>query len=997
MSNQFPAFLSIEYREDGNGFPAFERAADRAYANVEDRQRRFEAAVASGQKALAGALSRPLNGLGALDLNVKGLLDSARNSEQAARAARELANATQLAATAAGDSSQAARLEVAAMQAVAIEHEQAARKARSHAEAMAQVQAQLDKTAAAATKLTITGRGMSVAMQSGTVSAGQLRMASIGVGQQMQDIAVSLVGGQRATTVFAQQIPQLAYALSGLEGAANKTLSRIGSFATFLSGPWGAAMGIGALALGALASGMGEVDEASKAAQKATDDFKEGLLDVGKFADTTTGHMLKLADATVRAALAMNQLKQNETGNQLLDYQQKGLSAALDYARSKGNQWHGVLAPTSDTDIGAALRKSGFRSGLGGYQGNLFTLEAELQKAAKTRPELRGLADEVSVLAAQSVEAAKGMKSLRENAEFLTGKREIVPGFKAPKTPKSSRSSTGRSGTQSEADLAVARAAMLVDADRAISEGIAKSMDAQAEKLGRIGSIADQIAEERARQREIEQSDAERLLATYQEMLGLVTNMGGATGKVASLLNGLITGNFQGLGRFGNALNLTSAMLGKDGWREVTAKLDTIFGGAGKSGSFTKELASAIPVISQYIAATSLGTELASTLGFKTSKTGGLIGGFAGAVTGGLLKKHKIGYATIGGTANGLGVVTTGGNSGSRIKSGSTSANAVISSIEDIALQLGASVDASKGRVSIGISGDSYHVDPTGQGRLKKSQGGLDFNQDAQAAVEYAMLDLIKDGVLVGLKNGTKTLLQNADALQDGLAKALKFEGVFRDLKKIKDPVGAAIDDLNREYQSLIKIFKEAGATTAETAQLEELYNIKRKAAVEDAMKSLTGSLQDLYKNLTIGDSGYSLRTRITNAKADYNPLAARVAAGDTTAYDDFANAAQTLIDLQREYSGSAPEYFALLDQVTQLTKGELDRQQAQFSSSSGAASPFDTTPIVDATTQGSANVVNALAAVNDNMLRQTAVIQQLLTAAQANGSRIPYIGRGNF
>ena len=166
MSNQFPAFLSIEYREDGYGFPAFERAADRAYANVEDRQRRFEAAVASGQKALAGALSRPLNGLGALDLNVKGLLDSARNSEQAARAARELANATQLAATAAGDSSQAARLEVAAMQAVAIEHEQAARKARSHAEAMAQVQAQLDKTAAAATKLTITGRGMSVAMQS---------------------------------------------------------------------------------------------------------------------------------------------------------------------------------------------------------------------------------------------------------------------------------------------------------------------------------------------------------------------------------------------------------------------------------------------------------------------------------------------------------------------------------------------------------------------------------------------------------------------------------------------------------------------------------------------------------------------------------------------------------------------------------------------------------------------------------------------------------------
>ena len=57
---------------------------------------------------------------------------------------------------------------------------------------------------------------------------------------------------------------------------------------------------------------------------------------------------------------------------------------------------------------------------------------------------------------------------------------------------------------------------------------------------------------------------------------------------------------------------------------------------------------------------------------------------------------------------------------------------------------------------------------------------------------------------------------------------------MFKDLKKIKDPVGAAIDDINTEFKSLIKIFKEAGATTEETAQLEELYNIKRKAAVED-------------------------------------------------------------------------------------------------------------------------------------------------------------------
>jgi hypothetical protein len=96
--------------------------------------------------------------------------------------------------------------------------------------------------------------------------------------------------------------------------------------------------------------------------------------------------------------------------------------------------------------------------------------------------------------------------------------------------------------------------------------------------------------------------------------------------------------------------------------------------------------------------------------------------------------------------------------------------------------------------------------------------------------------------------------------------------------------------------------------------------------------------------------------------------------------------AAQTIIDLQREYSGSAPEYFAVLDQVTKLTKGEIDRQQAALSSANASASPFDTTPIVDATQQQTTAIVNALAnqtqIANDNS-------QQVIAAIRA------YFGNG--
>jgi len=400
------------------------------------------------------------------------------------------------------------------------------------------------------------------------------------------------------------------------------------------------------------------------------------------------------------------------------------------------------------------------------------------------------------------------------------------------------------------------------------------------------------------------------------------------------------------------------------------------------------------------IAGKALGKAVGGTFGKALGPLGSIAGGILGSALGGLFKKAKYGTAVIGANAGGnLSIIGSGGNSGAAIKASTKAGNAIVENIDSIAEQLGGTVDASRGSVSIGQYKGKWRVSTSGYtGKLKVKNGAVDFGKDgAEEAARFAMQDLIRDGVIVGLRNGTQQLLKNAADLEKGLAKALKFEGVFKDLKKIKDPVGAAIDDINTEFKSLIKIFKEAGATTEETAQLEELYNIKRKAAVEDAMKSLTGSLQDLYKNLTIGDSGYSLRTRLANAKADYNPLAARVAAGDTTAYDDFANAAQTLIDLQREYSGSAPEYFALLDQVTQLTKGELDRQQAQFSSASGAASPFDTTPIVDATQQQTNAVVGALAAVNDNVLKQSGYLQQIAAALQANGSTRGLFALRNF
>jgi hypothetical protein len=86
---------------------------------------------------------------------------------------------------------------------------------------------------------------------------------------------------------------------------------------------------------------------------------------------------------------------------------------------------------------------------------------------------------------------------------------------------------------------------------------------------------------------------------------------------------------------------------------------------------------------------------------------------------------------------------------------------------------------------------------------------------------------------------------------------------------------------------------------------------------------------------------GLSLRDREKSAQGNYDALAARVRAGDTTAYDDYAEAARTLLDIERQIHGSQSDYFALFDNVRDLTKTTLDSQQALAEAATNRDSPF--------------------------------------------------------
>ena len=246
---------------------------------------------------------------------------------------------------------------------------------------------------------------------------------------------------------------------------------------------------------------------------------------------------------------------------------------------------------------------------------------------------------------------------------------------------------------------------------------------------------------------------------------------------------------------------------------------------------------------------------------------------------------------------------------------------------------------------------------------------------------------MIKDGVLAGLRASTQRLLQGGKDLDAAIQKALDFESVFTRLKEYRDPVGAALDGLDKEFTRLKKLFADAGASAAEYADLEALYGLERAKAIEEASERVTSSLKGLYDNLRIGDSGLSLRDRLANAQASYDPLKARVLAGDTSAYDDFAEAAQALLEIQRQFSGSQTPYFNLFDEVLQVTKQRIDAEANIASIAVNRDTPFG--PNGKATgASDNAAVVGAIQQQTSELLRGfDAIFDSRLSASGGGGA----------
>jgi hypothetical protein len=440
----------------------------------------------------------------------------------------------------------------------------------------------------------------------------------------------------------------------------------------------------------------------------------------------------------------------------------------------------------------------------------------------------------------------------------------------------------------------------------------------------------------------------------YNDRLRDTIDLLGDLGKVGQGLGallGIFTGNTTGIrGPLGDLLN--TSMTGKNDKGEDIAssigeEISKIFK---KDGAFVKAVVPVLQNAATGMAASSAlfgkqsaseqaGSAIGGALGGKIAEKaltkgmndlfkglgdfagplGSMLGGVLGSALGGAFTKVKWGRVDL----SAAGVSGASGNSGSSQKAALAAGNSIYGGLADLASQFGGTI-GNFGNISVGVRHGDYRVNAGGTS-LKVKKGAVDFNDDAEAAVAYAMKLAIERGAINGIRASTNNLLKAGDDLSAQINKALSFENVFTELKTYLDPVGAELDTIDKEFANLRTIFAEAGATAAEYAQLEQLLSIKR----QEAMNKETDALNDIRSRIAEAQGDEATATAIARAKElrDATSDAQRALLQQLYAIED-ANAAQDKLTEAQEAAATAAEQLrqawesvsdSLVDEVNRI------------------------------------------------------------------------------
>lgn len=896
---------------------------------------KLESFAASARRNLDAALSGKVTASGTVDLDVAGAREAAAVAERRAAIARQLADATRNAALAEKDFSQATRLSIAAAKELAESEGQAAAAARVQADAAARLQQAMDRAG-------VSAKGLAGANDNVTRTAGAQRQGMMQLGYQLGDVATMWSLGAKPAQIFASQIGQITQAVQLMAGGTSR-------LATFMMGPWGVALSTATIVAAPFIGKLWETYSAANAA---------------------TGALQKLIEKQ----------RQQQAEKNTVPNAQKDIDALV----------------KRRAELEADIAKRGVRNPKTGELQFVYKQQQELKQVNKDLAEGRQALDNERASAVSLDKIMGDLAAKRLKDAYATEKQTKAKTAKV----KADKDEIAELNKQLAAEIASIQKFAQWN-EQALGKGLDRGMTGMMEALAAKQSRATDEVVRTANAQGAWNDQLAETIALLEQVGGSASGLAGIARAVA----GLATGDYSGVRGPAGVLLKT---IGSVGWAstdasgnreikllgdEIISSLDKVFG---SRGSFGKMLESAgIGSAAGQVFLGSKGGNIGSALGgvlgkeagaalFKgvggmLGKLGGPLGSIVGGVLGGALgsafSKVSKGYAVV---TNGG--VTAGGNNRDLTASSKTSGTGIQAALNNIAEQLGGSIG--NYAVSIGKRSSGYiRVSASGSTRVADKSfaknGGSDLlydGKDEAEAMRVALLNALQDGAIKGIREGSQRLLKAGGDIESALRKALSFEQVFKDLKAFKDPVGSALDAVNFEFRRLIDVFKEAGASSAEYAQLEELYGIKRADAVRDANERILGSLKGLKEFLGVNSDFYSLRDRQAQAQAIYTPLKARVQAGDATAFDAFSKASQDLLEIERQINGSTSAFYVRADEIRALTDQAIAGKQAVSDAAAASDSPFTalasqqqaTTSAIDNQT---AALLAALGGINDNLV----------------------------
>ncbi|WP_066279861.1 phage tail length tape measure family protein [Blastomonas sp. CCH1-A6] len=371
---------------------------------------------------------------------------------------------------------------------------------------------------------------------------------------------------------------------------------------------------------------------------------------------------------------------------------------------------------------------------------------------------------------------------------------------------------------------------------------------------------------------------------------------------IAGVFGGAVAGRAQG-GDIGAILGGLKSIEGlPDNLKKVLGGADGaggMFGGA-VAGFRTSQIMDALGIGNSKSGA-AIGGAIGSAIPIPGAD---IIGSIAGGLIGQALKPTKRGSATI---TSVDGDATSRGNDQQRIQASLGLAGSVQQRLRQIAEEFDAEIGSFA--VSIGQRGKNFRVDTTGSGKTKTKRGAVDFGQDEEAAVAFALRDAISDGAIKGLSAAIQKALNSNPDVDKAIKEALKV----RDVEELLDGIGGKIRkevrDFDRQADERLRIARDYGFDILE---IERINAEERSKLIESILEDRVGALQDLLNDLVFGDLAEgTLSERRQRLLEEISKAEADAAKGIDGAADRLADLNRRLIQLSRDAYGTAGSEYA--------------------------------------------------------------------------------------